>query len=129
MKAAKSTQRLAFTDKLKPLFFHLEMNHFTPIFRPNPLTNAVLQASHHREAPTPKGTTSLPKQSAQKFPPRWKPVMLSDCFQSAAGSRHRVSHVSFPAYLGNKSKVDGVMMSLLNARHYYPSSSGWESQS
>lgn len=56
MKAAKSIQRLAFMDKLKPLFFHLEMNHFTPIFRSDPLTNPVFQASHHREAPTPKGT-------------------------------------------------------------------------
>lgn len=65
MKAAQSVQRLAFLDNLKPLFFHYEMNHFTPIFRSDPLTNPVLQASHHREAPTPKGTTktSLPKRS------------------------------------------------------------------
>lgn len=38
----KSIQRLAFMDKLKPLLFHYEMNHFTPIFRSDPLTNKRL---------------------------------------------------------------------------------------
>lgn len=37
--------------------------------------------------------------------------------------------VNFPPYLQNKSKVDRVMMSLLNVRHYYPSISGWEGHS
>lgn len=74
MKAAKSTQRVAFTDKLTPPFFHYEMNHFTPIFRSDPLTNPVLQASHHRQAPTSKGTA---KTSAKAV--RLKvPTMLED---------------------------------------------------
>lgn len=62
----KSIQRLAFMDKLKPLLFHYEMNHFTPIFRSDPLTNKRLTTERRWHPKVP-----------------WKPVCQSSLIKSS----------------------------------------------
>lgn len=111
------------------------MSCFTPIFR----SVSVILCNN---SPTTqrRRCTMVPQKHCSTVV--WKVLCSLSCFDdivftlfnhpscSVTDLRVRlVRSANFPQYLQNKSKVDRVMMSLLNVRHYYPSISGWEGHS